>query len=132
MLDLTSCAQITDDTIEGVVSWVRSTFGRIFSGASEGWEKNITAQDPDPVSWCSFWIVTLLNPLRLTYPFLSKGANNILDGWAVNGNVGCVWFVGNERLRSLSLTLPSPQHRMVYQDPFLLRFKAMHTARSTE
>ena len=30
--------------------WVRSTFGRIFSGADEGWEKRIVVQDPDPVS----------------------------------------------------------------------------------
>jgi len=30
--------------------WVRSTFGRIFSGAGEGWEKKIVVQDPDPVS----------------------------------------------------------------------------------
>jgi len=38
--------------------WVRSTFGRIFSGASEGWEKKIAVQDPDPVSRRSFWMVT--------------------------------------------------------------------------
>ena len=34
--------------------WVRSTFGRIFSGAGEGWEKRIVVQDPDPVSWRLF------------------------------------------------------------------------------
>lgn len=33
-----------------VHEWVRSTFGRIFSDASEGWEKKIAIQDPDPVS----------------------------------------------------------------------------------
>jgi len=33
-----------------VHEWVRSTFGRIFSDASEGWEKKIVIQDPDPVS----------------------------------------------------------------------------------
>ena len=38
--------------------WVRSTFGRIFSGASEGWEKKIVVQDPDPVSRRSLWTVT--------------------------------------------------------------------------
>lgn len=32
-----------------VHEWVRSTFGRIFSDASEGWEKKIVVQDPDPV-----------------------------------------------------------------------------------
>ena len=33
-----------------VHEWVRSTFGRIFSDVSEGWEKKVTVQDPDPVS----------------------------------------------------------------------------------
>ena len=33
---------------------VRSTFGRIFSGARDGWEKGIGIQDPDPVSRCLY------------------------------------------------------------------------------
>jgi 20S proteasome subunit alpha 6 len=41
-----------------VHEWVRSTFGRIFSDASEGWERKIAVQDPDPVSQRLFWIVT--------------------------------------------------------------------------
>ena len=40
-----------------VHEWVRSTFGRIFD-ASEGWERKIVVQDPDPVSRRLFWIVT--------------------------------------------------------------------------
>ena len=39
--------------------WVRSTFGRIFSDAGEGWEKKIVVQDPDPVSRRSLGIMTL-------------------------------------------------------------------------
>ena len=38
--------------------WVRSTFGRIFSDVSVGWEKKIVVQDPDPVSRRLFRIVT--------------------------------------------------------------------------
>ena len=41
-----------------VHEWVRSTFGRIFSDASVGWEKKIVVQDPDPASWRLFRIVT--------------------------------------------------------------------------
>lgn len=37
-----------------VHEWIRSTFGRIFSDVSEGWEKRIAVQDPDPVSWRLF------------------------------------------------------------------------------
>jgi len=41
-----------------VHEWVRSTFGRIFSDAGEGWERKIAVQDPDPVSRRLFWMVT--------------------------------------------------------------------------
>jgi len=66
-----------------VHEWVRSTFGRIFSDAGEGWEKKIVVQDPDPVSRRLDGDVVDL--LRLTYPLLFKGANDQEH----SGRMGC-------------------------------------------
>ena len=53
--------------------WVRSTFGRIFSGAGEGWEKKIVVQDPDPVSRRFYHdVVNRLTDVSFAFP----GTNN--------------------------------------------------------
>lgn len=41
-----------------VHEWVRSTFGRIFTDVSDGWERKIVVQDPDPVCRRLFLTVT--------------------------------------------------------------------------